>query len=188
MNKATFTIRKSKLLTELKKMTKALGALAKRNKNTEIEITITDGLVTLVIPGIRLELKCETVSTAKVSLNLYYFKDIVQSWNELQFQCSITDNAFNMGVTSVKVQTTFFETDSILRSIKLPINYTDLHLLQLANKGFTDEEITFNKLEYEIHCAKRNLRTNIRKTKEILAIYGVTSAEIEEIVQRKINL
>ncbi|MBL0013476.1 MAG: hypothetical protein IPP30_06840 [Flavobacterium sp.] len=72
-------------------MTKALGALSKRNKNTEIEITITDGLVTLVIPGIRLELNVKQ-SAPKVSLNLYYFKDIVQSWNELQFQCSITDN------------------------------------------------------------------------------------------------
>ncbi len=188
MNHAAFKVRKSKLLTELKKMTKALGSISKWNKNTELEITITDGMITLVIPGVRLELIGETVSTAKASLNLYYFKDIVQSWKDLQFQCDINDNEINIGVTTVKAQTTFFETDSILRSIKLPINYSDWHLLQLENKGFTKEEITFNKLEYEIYCAKRNLRSRIRKTKEVLSIYGVTTKEIEELVARKINL
>lgn len=188
MKHASFKAGKSKLLTELKKMTKTIGALSKNNKSTELEITITHDLVTLIIPGIRLELKCETIGSAKASLNLFYFKDIVQTWKEVLFQCTITENSINMGVTSVKVQTTFFESDRILRSIKLPINYTDWHLLQLPNKGFTDEEITFNKLEYELHCAKRNLRSNIRKTKDILSVYGVTSAEIEELVNRKINL
>ena len=87
MNQATVTVRKSKLLIELKKMTKALDALFKRNKNTKIEITITDGLVTLVILGICLELNCETVSTAisKIQLSLSFelicqlFDDDLQS-------------------------------------------------------------------------------------------------------------
>ena len=35
----------------------------------------------------------------------------------------------------LKVETTFFETDKILRSIKMPINYTDWHLLRLENEG-----------------------------------------------------
>jgi len=188
MNQASFQVRRSKLLTELKKMTKTLGAISKRNKNTELEITITDRLLTLVIPGVRLELDCETIGTAKASLSLYYFKDIIQSWNTLKFECTINDNTITIGVTTVNAQTTFFENDSILRSIKLPINYTDWHLLQLEHRGFTPEEILFNKLDYELYCAKRNLRSRIRKTKEILGVYGVTSAEIEDVVQRKITI
>ncbi|SDW56476.1 hypothetical protein [Flavobacterium degerlachei] len=57
MNQASFKIRKSKLLNELTKITKALGPVSKWNRYTTIELTITDGLLTLVITGIRLEVK-----------------------------------------------------------------------------------------------------------------------------------
>jgi hypothetical protein len=63
-----------------------------------------------------------------------------------------------------------------------------LHLLQLEHKGFTAEEISFNKLEFELYYAKKNLMPNIQKAKEILAPYGVTLKEIEELIQRKINM
>ena len=186
MNQASFKIRKSKLLNELKKITKALGPVSKWNRYTTIELTITEGLLTLVIPGIRVELPCETNSTAKATLGLFYFRDIIKNWAALHLECFIQDEVFKIGVTSVRAQTTFFETDSILRSIKLPINYSDLHLLQLEHRGFTAEEIDFNKLEYELHCAKKYLKSNILKAKNILNVYGVTSKEIEELLQRKI--
>jgi hypothetical protein len=188
MNQASFKIRKSKLLNELKKITKALGPVSKWNRYTTIELTITDGLLTLVIPGIRLELPCETTSTAKATLGLFYFRDIIKNWSALHLECFIQDEVFKIGVTSVRAKTTFFENDSILRSIKLPINYSDLHLLQLENQGFTAEEIDFNKLGYELHCAKKFLKSNIIKAKNILNVYGVTSKEIEELLQRKINI
>lgn len=188
MNQASFKIRKSKLLNELKKITKALGPVSKWNKYTTIELTITDGLLTLVIPGIRLEIPCKTANTAKATLGLFYFRDIIKNWADLHLECFIQDNVFKIGVTSVRAQTTFFETDSILRSIKLPINYSDLHLLKLEHQGFTAEEIDFNKLEYELYCAKKSLRSNILKAKAILHVYGVTSKEIEVLLQRKITL
>jgi hypothetical protein len=187
MNQASFKIKKSKLLLEIKKMTKALGPISKWNRYTELELTITDGLLTLVIPGVRLEVKCETKSTAKATLGLFYFRDIINTWNNLEVECIILDESIKLGVTSVRAQTTFFENDSILRSINLPINYSDLHLLQLENKGFTLEEIGFNKLEYQIHIAKRNLKVNIKNTYDILKVYGVKIKEIEEIVQKKID-
>lgn len=187
MNQASFKIKKSKLLLEIKKITKALGPISKWNRYTELELTITDGLLTLVIPGVRLEVKCETISTSKATLGLFYFKDVINSWNKLEVDCIINDNTIKLGVTSLRSQTTFFETDNILRSINMPINYTDLHLLQLENKGFTPEEIGFNKLEYQIYSAKKNLQANIKKAKDLLSIYGITSKEIEELIQEKIN-
>lgn len=188
MNQASFKLKKSKLLNELKKITKALGPISKWNRYTQLELTITDGLLTLVIPGVRLEVKCETNNTAKATLGLFYFRDIINTWNNLEVECIICDYELKLGITSVRAQTTFFETDSILRSINLPINYSDLHLLQLENKGFTTEEIGFNKLEYQIHIAKRTLKANIKKTKDILNVYGVTNKEIEELLQKKINI
>ena len=91
-------------------------------------------------------------------------------------------------MTSFSAQSTFFETDMILRSIKLPMNYSDYHLVQLENRGFTQEEIDFNGLEFQLHHAKKNLKSNIRKTRELLKVYGVSVIEIEELLNKKIKI
>lgn len=187
MNFSSFRIKKSALLAELQKMTKALGARSKWNCNTELELTVTDGLLTLVIPGVRLEVPCLTNSTAKAAVGLFYFTDIIATWSTSEIDCIIKDHTITVGVTSFRAKTTFFETDSILRSMKLPINYTDLHLLQLEYNGFTPEEISFNNLEREVSRAKRNLTTNIRKAYELLGVYGMTRQEVEALVREKIE-
>jgi len=106
----------------------------------------------------------------------------------LIIECKIIDDEMLIGVSKFKVQTTFFEDDKILRSIKLPINYTDYHLLQLENRGFTIDELRFNKLEFEVYHAQKRLKTNINKTKDLLGVYGITKQEIEDIIDRKIKL
>ena len=98
------------------------------------------------------------------------------------------DNEMQIGITKIKVQTTFFENDSILRSINLPLNYTDWHLLQLDQKGFTIEELRFNKLEFEVYHAKKRLTRNINKALDILGLYGVTKKEIENLIESKIKI
>ena len=188
MHKASFTVRKSKLKTELTKMQKALALMYKKKTYTVLELTITDNLLTLVIPGIKLEVSCTTNSTAKATFDFHYFYDIVKTWEGVFFECIVTDNQLQIGVTKVTAQTTFFEDDSILRSIKLPINYTDWHLLQLEQKGFTLEELRFNNLEFAVHHAKKRLKANITRTKGILGIYGVTKQEIEDLIASKISI
>ena len=187
MNKASFTIRKSKLKTELNKMRKALSTLSKTRTYTVLELTITDNLLTLVIPGIKLKLPCKTVHTAKATFDFHYFYDMVKTWDGIFFECIVTANQLQMGVTKVTAQTTFFEDDSILRSIQLPINYTDWHLLQLEHKGFTLEELRFNDLEFEVFHAQKRLKRNINKTKSILGVYGITPIEIEDLIASKIK-
>jgi len=188
MNQASFTIRKTILLKELKNIAKALGRMTRANKQTVVELTITDGKLTIVIPGAKFELDCETKSTAKASLGFFYFKDIVETSKGLSFEAIIYDNAIKIGLASFKAQTTFFEDDSILRSIKLPINCTDWHLLQMNNKGYTIEELCFNNLEFEIYNAKNRLEYNISKAKEYLGVYGISTKEIEVFVSTKINI
>lgn len=188
MHKATFTIRKSKLKSELTKMLKAYKGISKKAPAATLELTITDGLLTLVVPGIKLEVPCKTSSTVKVSIGFYYFYEVIKSWKDLLIEFTIIDDEMQIGVSKFKVQTTFFEDDKILRSIKLPINYTDYHLLQLENKGFTIEELRFNELEFEVYQAQKRLRRNINKTKDLLGIYGITSKEIEDIIDKKIKL
>lgn len=188
MNHSSFTIKKTKFVNELKNITKTLGRISKYNKSTVLELTITDNLLTLVIPGIKLEIECKTQSTAKASIGLFYFKDIIQFSSGLNITCDVFNDEIKIGETSFKCQTTFFETDCILRSIKLPINYTDYHVLQLENKGYTIEELRFNKLEFVVYHANKNLKKNIVLAKEILGVYGITTKEIEELINKKINL
>jgi hypothetical protein len=88
------------------------------------------------------------------------------------------DAEFKIGVTLIKAKTTFFEDDSILRSINLPINYLELYLLQIEHKSLTAEEIDFNELEFEIRNAKKHLKPNILTAKNILGLYKATSKEI----------
>jgi hypothetical protein len=187
MNHASFTIIKKELIKELTNITKSLGKVSKHNRIAILELTITDDLLTIVIPGIKIEMKCETKGSAKATIGLYYFKDIFENSNGTTVECNITDDNIKIGGTTVSCQTTFFETDSILRSIKLPINYTDLHVLQLENNGYTIEELRFNELEFTLHTAKKNLKKNIRNSKVILDVYGFTAKEIENLIELKIK-
>ena len=70
----------------------------------------------------------------------------------------------------------------------MPINYTDWHLLQLEQKGFTLEELRFNKLEFAVHHAKKRLKANTTRAKGILGIYGVTKQEIEDLIASKVDI
>jgi hypothetical protein len=188
MNKSSFKIRKSKLKSELAKIYKAYRGYSNKTFSRVLEITITDNLITLVIPGVKLEVPCETLNTAKATLDFLYFYDIVKSWSETFIEVIFTDNQMQIGITKIKLQTTFFENDSILRSIKLPLNYTDWHLLQLDQKGFTIEELRFNKLEFEVYHAKKRLTQNTNKVKIILEVYGFTRNEIKNLIEIKIKL
>lgn len=187
MNSSSFTIKKSVLLNTLKELTKVLNKVSKY-KFTVLEMTVTDGKLTLVIPGAKYILDCETIHSAKGTIDLPYFLDIIKSQKKQSITCTFTDDTIEIMGLFIKIQTTFFETDKILRSIKLPINYSDWHLLKLEKEGFTIEEIEFNKLSYEVNCAKRRLRANIRKTTEVLQIYGISKKEIQEFISKKIDL
>jgi hypothetical protein len=188
MNKSSFSIRKSKLNSELVKIKKAFKGLSAKKFSTVLEITITDDLLTLIVPGIKIEIPCKTVSTVKASLDYFYFVSIVKEWKKPILECTFYDNEMHFGITTINVQTTFFQDDSILRSIKLPINFTDWHLLRLENKNYTIEEISFNGLDYMVNCAKGNMLYNAERASEFLALYGITTQEVIELIEKKIKL
>ena len=75
-----------------------------------------------------------------------------------------------------------------MRSIKLPINYTQFHLLQLEPKGFTIEELRFNNLEFDVYKAKKELNKNVQYVTDIIGLYGVTFNEILDLIDKKIKL
>ena len=188
MNQASFTISRKDIVEVFKKITRIIGRKSKFNIYTVLELTITDDLVTFVVPGIKIEQLCQTFKTAKVSLDFFYLKDIVESSKSKTIALKFYDNELQIDKLKISVQTTFFETDEILRSIKLPINYTHFHLLRLEHEGYTDEELIFNGLQYEINEAKAYLAHNIQQARTFIGVYGVTAKELEDLIQDRIML
>jgi hypothetical protein len=188
MNHSSFIIQKSELIKELQNISKVIGRMSKKNKDTVLEITIIDEKLIFVVPGAKIYLDCETKNSAKGTINFFYFSDVIKTHRYTAIKCDITDNLMNINNIVIPIQTTFFETDRILRSIKLPLNYSDWHILRLERDGYTKEEIAFNRLNTKINVANKNLNLNLRKVVDILKIYGVNKNDIEEIVRKKLNI
>lgn len=182
------TIEKSKLLKALTQMKTSIRSLGKNAKSTQCEITVTDNNLSLAVPGIILEVPCSVYGAAKVSIPLHYFFDIIQTIKRKPtIKITIYEGEMGIGSLFVPVSTTFFNDDKILRTIKLPTNYTHLDLLRLVkSEKYTFDEFYFNRLTVKIDIAETHLKRNIDSAYQILKAYGVTKKEIEEIVDRSI--
>jgi len=121
----------------------------------------------------------------KISIPFLYFYDIVKNIKTFSTQISIGDGLMAIGNLNVKVSTFFFQDDSILRSIKLPINYSIVDILRLSDR-YTPEEIEFNKLDILLKRAYAELDKDISVSYGILKKYGVTTDEIRKVVLEEI--
>ncbi len=180
-----FTANTKELLTVLKNMSAGLNSKSKKALNTTCELTITDGKISFIVPGAEFYLNCVTEGTAKVAFSFLYFIHIVKSLKNYEAEFRIADNEMSVGTITFKVNTCFFENDTILRRIDLPLNYTDIHLLHLANGNYTKEELEFNKMLPKIIEAKQRLETSIIKAHKLVEMYGIKYSEIEKIVMDK---
>jgi hypothetical protein len=160
-----------------------------RNKQAlreTMEITVTDGKATFAVPGAMFMLDCITYSTCKASISYLHFYDIVKTSKEKVTEIIIKEGEMKIGDVAVAIQSTFFETDRILRTIHLPINYTDADLLRLSkDERYTQEELNINKLTVPIIHAEKNWENNLMAAYKQLKVYGVTYEELEELAARK---
>lgn len=117
----------------------------------------------------------------------YSFKNIVESIKEENVVGIISEGELKIGIISIQCETNLYTPHKNLKKIKLPFNYTDLHLLQLENKDYTLEELKFNDLILLIHQANKRLANNLKKVSEILSVYGVSENELRELINMKIK-
>jgi hypothetical protein len=89
-----------------------------------------------------------------------HFFDIIKSIKKSTVEIIIKENEISIDITTINAKTTFFENDRILRTIVLPMNYTDDDLIKLLKEGYTKEELSFNNFTKKINEALR------RKEKE----------------------
>ncbi|MBA3971981.1 MAG: hypothetical protein H0X46_07525 [Bacteroidetes bacterium] len=174
---------------DLLKMFKHLcpGRMSRRNiKNAEeCEITITDAKATFAARGAIFSIPCITKGTSKVTLSVSYFYDIIHNDPSKQFEFVIEENEMKINNLTINVATCFFEDDSILRSIKLPLNFNEVDVLQLLN-DHTVEELIFNKVYGRVLKSARALDNSISAAYYLLRKYGVTRDELNNLTLPKL--
>ncbi len=183
----SFTTKSKELLQTLTKMNNGVGLKNILTTNPICEITITDNKVTLNIPGAEFYIGAVTQGTAKVTLPFLYLLDVVKCESKIDSTFIIEDGRIILNELIFNANTNFFNDDKILRSINLPINYTNIDLLRLRNGRYTEEEINFNKLYYKIKDAEKELKKNIRAAFKALKGYGITKIELEKLVSMRLQ-
>lgn len=187
--KRTFFVAKR---TALSKVLKQLGAsiVNKRHRrNCPCELTLINDLVSFNVPGATFGMKVETEGTAKASFELEIFRQVINSFKLKELKVEIEEGNIIVDKFSFKAITTFFEDDKILRSIVLPMNYSDIDLVSIsASNRYTIEELKFNKLWILVNQAERRLKNNLNAAARSLEPYGISRQEIEDLLDKKIQI
>lgn len=150
-----------------------------------MEVTIKTGEVIFVIAGAKKSLVCESEGPGKFTISFPYFYDMVSTCYRATSDISIGDWFMTYHNSTVYVETCFFDDDSILRSIDLPINYKLIDVLRLSLR-FTEQEIQFNKLSEEYQRAFQTLARDTKLISGKLIKYGFTRQEIEKLIHDRI--
>ena len=173
-----------KVFLEIKK----LMSLTKAWKVTSLlEITVLDGKIQLVGQGFVKEMDAMTTGSCKMVVKALYWFDLVDMTKDKIFKVVVTDGEAMVRTVTVPVQTTFFETDRILRSIPLPANPEAIDYWKLEYQGYTLDELQFNAVDSKIPKAKKEFEVCIRKAALILSPFRISQTELREIVLKKLR-
>ncbi len=180
-----FVVLKVDLLRTLTQLYK-LKRSAKKKQST-LEITLTKDTLTFNIPGAQLNLEAHTSGSAKLTLRLAYFLDIIQTLRDVVVVAEIKENQLTISNKTFTVLTTFFENDEILRSIDMPLNYNDIDLANLSiSDKYTKSELDFNNLLSEAERAKIEITKDTKKVYSILSKYGFSYNEVVAFIKTKL--
>src|SRR5687768_14631915 len=104
---ATFKVRKKELLSVLKKF-KSMEKVS-RKKGSTLEVTIVNTGLRLIIPGVEVPIAATTSGTARFSIPLLYFADIVNTEKNEELEFILAEDRLKLRDFSWKVKSTFFE-------------------------------------------------------------------------------
>ena len=182
--KAAFSC-KTKDLREILKFVRAGLKKTWMEERPYCEITVKTNEVDFAVEGARKSLYCEAVGPGRVTISFAYFLHLVQDRPRLQTKISVGDDFMTINETTVAITTWFFQDDSILRSIDLPVNYGISDVLRLPFR-YTDKEIEFNKLAAEYENACHTLNYDTKSIISRLKKYGIPKDEVEKFIHEKI--
>jgi hypothetical protein len=174
--------------SDLKEAFKFLKRAVPKNSIRKLyscEMTIKTNVVFFVAIGVTRVLYCNASGPTKVTMPFLYLYDIIKRIRTFNTEIAIGDGEISIGKVTVSARTFFFQDDTILRSINLPINYSVDDILRLPGQ-YTPEELEFNKMNDLIKRTNNDMAKEIRQVTDILRKYGFTHTEIENLVHEKI--
>lgn len=184
--RSTVVISRAAFIKSFKRLAAVVNKQKKFYKDlTVLELTVTDGVLALAVPGAVLRIEGTTSGTCKATIRYFYFLQMIEDSAHKTIEIEITQGEININGVRKNISTTFFENDSILRTINLPANYRVIDLLRLPSEGFTIEELQFNVLDIPLQNAKMMLKGNIERSYANLSDYGVTKEDIIELVEKR---
>lgn len=154
---------------------------------TRIEITVLDGKVQLVGQGFVLELDALTTGSCKLVVPVVHWFEFVKMTTEKILKVVVTQGEAMIGKVSVRVPTTFFISDKILRSILLPANPKAIDYWKLEYQGYSKEELQFNGVDAKIERAKKDFERAITDAAFYLNQFRISKAEIREMVLERMK-
>ncbi len=179
--KASFATPRKELLAILTQMKKIESAA--RKKNSVLDVTLLDSYIQLVIPGAELKLRAVTQGSGRFSIRLWYFTSFIRDDRKKEILCYLDENRLTNGNRTIAAQTTFFESDAVLRTIDLPANYTQMDLMRVALSGrYTPEEIAFSKLDTATKQAVQEAISDVDRVSLILSKYGLDRTQVNKVL------
>ncbi|MBL7847926.1 MAG: hypothetical protein JNL40_10685 [Cyclobacteriaceae bacterium] len=157
-------------------------------KGIQVEVTVTNGRIDLRSPGASFWLPATTSGSAKASFDLTHLIRVIGTYQTANLTIGIVPDKLFIGGYSFAARTTFFADDTILRSVDLPANYTDLDLLLLeVSQMYTPQELAFHKVDSLIADARVRLEDAIDNAVAALKPFGISRKLVEGLVTDNIT-
>ena len=174
----------SKIMSQL-----AAGVFPKSRLNkVRCELTVFSDRIELNVPWGKYALEAKTDGTAKAIFSFKDIRRILNTFKEAELVITVKEGQITLNGFTFKTDTFFFEDDSILRSIVLPVNSTDLDLVRLLNGRYTYQELEFNKLWAPAVSAENRLKSALASAHILLKPFGITEEDLQKIVEEKLAI
>jgi len=183
----SFSAPKTELLEVFKKLKAGHKHRSKKVFNLICEVTITDNKATFTVAGATINLSCTTKGVAKFTLPLYYFEDLIKTHKDKNVSIEIHPEEIKIGTSFISANITYIENDDILRSIDLPLNFTDIDLINLISDHYTEDEISFNNLREPIEEALARFDQKIRIAYKPLKAYKIPFDKFQSAIYELIT-
>lgn len=154
---------------------------------TRIEITVKDGQIQLVGLGFTKVINSLTTGSCKLVVPVVHWFELIKMSREKTIKIVVTEGEAMAGKVSVKVQTSFFDTDKSLKSIILPVNPKPIDFWKLQYQGYTKEELEFNQVIAQIESANKELERAFKKASPLFTGFRITGKELREIVLKLVS-
>ncbi len=137
------------------------------------EVTVKDGIVEFNSPGYFQVLEAKTTGACRFSTSISIFFKLLKTYKKSTLYFEVHDNCLQIEDLSIKINTTFFHNDRILRSMQIPINYNYDDLLRVRMNSFTTDELDLNNVRVQVLKARQIFLLDLLAAHKLLEIYKI---------------